>query len=116
GRKTGTAQQYFSRGALHKGSAQYIGLERSSTLTHGLESLLDRLREGMFDFDAKITDFLFRAKDLVSALVNEVSEDHMEKSDILGLMQELEVIVGKTSELNPTTFMDQTDQKTLQEA
>ena len=32
-----------------KGSAQYIGLERSSTLTHGLESLLDRLREGVID-------------------------------------------------------------------
>jgi chemotaxis protein histidine kinase CheA len=86
-----------------KGSAQYIGLERSSTLTHGLESLLDRLREGMIDFDAKITDFLFRAKDLVSALVNEVSEDHAEKSDILGLMQDLEAIVGRTGEYNPQT-------------
>ena len=93
-----------------KGSAQYIGLERSSTLTHGLESLLDRLREGIIDFDAKITDFLFRAKDLVSALVNEVSEDHVEKSDILGLMQDLEAIVGRTGEYNPQTVTDVTDQ------
>ena len=93
-----------------KGSAQYIGLERSSTLTHGLESLLDRLREGIIDFDAKITDFLFRAKDLVSALVNEVSEDHVEKSDILGLMQDLEAIVGRTGEYSPQTVTDVTDQ------
>ena len=89
--------------AVHciKGSAQYIGLERSSALTHGLENLLDRLREGMIELDPKITDFLFRSKDLISVLVNEVSTDHEERSEIVAVIQELEAIVGKTGEIIP---------------
>ena len=41
--------------AVHciKGSAEYIGLERSSTLTHGVENLLDRMREGVLQLDAE---------------------------------------------------------------
>ena len=48
-----------------KGSAEYIGLERSSTLTHGMESLLDRVREGVLELTPRIVDFLFRAKDMI---------------------------------------------------
>ena len=98
--------------AVHciKGSAQYIGLERSSALTHGLENLLDRLREGMIELDPKIADFLFRSKDLISVLVNEVSADHEEKSEIVAVMQELEAIVGKTGEIIPQVVLEQTEQ------
>jgi two-component system chemotaxis sensor kinase CheA len=97
--------------AVHciKGSAQYIGLERSSALTHGLENLLDRLREGMIELDPKITEFLFRSKDLISVLVNEVSTDHEEKSEIMAVIQELEAIVGKTSEIVPKAVLEQQD-------
>ena len=98
--------------AVHciKGSAQYIGLERSSALTHGLENLLDRLREGVIELDPKITDFLFRSKDLISVLVNEVSTDHEEKSEIVAVIQELEAIAGKTGEIIPKALLEQNDQ------
>jgi two-component system, chemotaxis family, sensor kinase CheA len=76
-----------------KGSAEYIGLERSSTLTHGMESLLDRLREGALELNPGIIDFLFRAKDTISALIQEVSEHHREKSEISPLMEELAVLI-----------------------
>ncbi|MBI5249469.1 MAG: chemotaxis protein CheW [Desulfomonile tiedjei] len=78
--------------AVHciKGSAEYIGLERSSTLTHGVENLLDRMREGVLQLDSAILEFLFRAKDLILTLIAEVSEDHEEKTTISAMMSELE--------------------------
>jgi two-component system, chemotaxis family, sensor kinase CheA len=78
--------------AVHciKGSAEYIGLERSSTLTHGVENLLDRMREGVLQLDAGILDFLFRSKDLILTLIAEVSKDHEEKTTISAMMTELE--------------------------
>lgn len=78
--------------AVHciKGSAEYIGLERSSTLTHGVENLLDRMREGVLQLDAGILDFLFRVKDLILTLIAEVSADHEEKATISSMMSELE--------------------------
>jgi two-component system, chemotaxis family, sensor kinase CheA len=85
--------------AVHciKGSAEYIGLERSSALTHGVENVLDRIREGVMPINARITDFLFRAKDVISRLVHEVSAYQQEKTEIVGLMEELEVFLRGTS-------------------
>ncbi len=78
--------------AVHciKGSAEYIGLERSSTLTHGIENLLDRLREGIAELTPGVVDFLFRAKDVISTLISEVAQDHEERSEISGVMAELD--------------------------
>jgi|GEM_PF-650801 len=91
--------------AVHciKGSAEYIGLERSSTLTHGVENLLDRVREGAIGLDARIIDFLFRAKDLILTLITEVAEQHQEKTPISGMMQELEEFLPKSSVRSPIT-------------
>ena len=84
--------------AVHciKGSAQYIGLESSSTLTHGVENLLDRLREGMLNLDPTIMEFLFRAKDLIATLIEEVAQHRSEKSDISTLMEQLERILQRS--------------------
>lgn len=82
--------------AVHciKGSAQYIGLESSSTLTHGVENLLDRLREGAMPLEPPIIDFLFRAKDLIAQLINEVGRYRQEKTDISGIMRQLNAILS----------------------
>ncbi len=78
--------------AVHciKGSAEYIGLERSSTLTHGIENLLDRMREGLLSPTPEILEFLFRAKDLILTLIAEVSQTQEEKTPISSIMSELE--------------------------
>jgi len=89
--------------AVHciKGSAEYIGLERSSTLTHGIENLLDRLREGIADLTPGVVDFLFRAKDVISTLISEVARDHEEKSEISGVMAELDRFLDAPSGSTP---------------
>ncbi len=83
--------------AVHciKGSAEYIGLERSSTLTHGVENLLDRLREGMIQVTPGVIDFLFRVKDLVGSLIDEVTKEREERTDISTVMRELESFADK---------------------
>ncbi len=86
-----------------KGSAEYIGLERSSTLTHGVENLLDRIREGVLQLDAGILDFLFRSKDLILTLIAEVSADHVEKTTISAMMSELEGFLQGTPRTSPVT-------------
>lgn len=85
--------------AVHciKGSAEYIGLERSSTLTHGIENLLDRLREGIMEMSPAIVDFLFRAKDIISTLITEVAQEHEERSEISTIMVELEGFLESSS-------------------
>jgi len=83
--------------AVHciKGSAEYIGLERSSTLTHGVENLLDRVREGVLQLTPQIIDFLFRSKDLIALLIQEVAKHHEERSEISGMMAELEQFISQ---------------------
>jgi two-component system chemotaxis sensor kinase CheA len=76
-----------------KGSAEYIGLERSGAFTHGMENLLDRLREGRLKLTPGIIDFLFRAKDLIAALLEEVTRSRQEQSDISSMMRELDAYV-----------------------
>lgn len=87
--------------AVHciKGSAEYIGLERSSTLTHGVENLLDKLREGALQVTPGVIDFLFRVKDLVGSLIDEVTKEREEKTDISGVMRELETFSTKGGRL-----------------
>lgn len=78
-----------------KGSAEYIGLEQSSSLTHRLETLLDCLREGVIQLERPIVELLFRSKDRLAKLIQEVSTDQMETSDIVDLMKELEGVLGQ---------------------
>ncbi len=81
-----------------KGSAEYIGLERSSTLTHGVENLLDRLREGVMELNQPIMDFLFRAKDLIQSLIAEVSVEKQERTTISEIMAELDALLGRETQ------------------
>jgi two-component system, chemotaxis family, sensor kinase CheA len=101
--------------AVHciKGSAEYIGLERSSTLTHSVETLLDRLREGVLSIDPSIVDFLFRAKDLILTLIDEVAKEHEEKTTISAMMEQLELFLTRSvgAEFEPKPEM--TDEAAL---
>jgi len=93
--------------AVHciKGSAEYIGLERSGTLTHAVETLLSRLREGLIDLDPHITNLLFRAKDIISALIDEVAKGQEEKTDIAQLMEQLAALGQETAQISERVGM-----------
>jgi chemotaxis protein histidine kinase CheA len=62
-----------------------VGLERSGALAHTVESLLDRLREGVLPLRPPIVELLFRVKDVIALLVEELAADQQEKSEITAL-------------------------------
>jgi two-component system chemotaxis sensor kinase CheA len=98
-----------------KGSAEYIGLERSSALTHGVETLLDLMREGMVEITPSVVEFLFKAKDCIASLVDEVARDHEERTDISQILVELGDLVGSSEKSTEVSEITAIIEETVQE-
>ncbi len=105
-----------------KGAANYMGLERTATLAHRMESLFDNVRQGNIALDEHAMNTLFDGLDKVKQLVREISESHEEKSEIDDIVQELEAIIsGKgpdpdsnTGESRSTSHVD-SEEETAEE-
>jgi two-component system chemotaxis sensor kinase CheA len=71
--------------AIHsmKGAAGFLGLENISALSHGLESLLMRLRDGDFDFRPAMADPLLRGIDALRRMLRSLPESEGESADAL---------------------------------
>ncbi len=82
--------------AIHtiKGAAQFVGLEKSSALSHALEDLLDLLREGKKQATLEIIEILIQAKDRLSLLVNDLERSQTEETDVDDLITKLNVHLG----------------------
>jgi len=59
-----------------KGDALMVGFPRVADFAHGLEDLLDRLRDGALAVDADLTTLLLRAVDVLRALVAAAAAGH----------------------------------------
>ena len=70
--------------AVHsiKGSADYIGLEKTGEFLHRMESILERLRQGSMKATERIIDVLFLGMDTVTSLLKDLSEKQEELTDI----------------------------------
>lgn len=85
-----------------KGSAGMFGLDQIVAFTHGVESLLDQLREGQMDVDGDMIEVLLECRDHIVDLIDQVeSEDTME-SDALdkhgALLTEKLKLLGATTQ------------------
>ena len=71
--------------AIHsiKGAAGFLGLENISGLSHALESLLMRLRDGEFDFRPAMADPLLRGIDALRRMLNALPESEGDSADTL---------------------------------
>lgn len=101
-----------------KGSAEYVGLERSGALAHRVESLLDRLREGVLPVRPPVVELLFRVKDVIALLVEELAASQEEKTAIDTLMIELSHMLaepGREAPAEPLPFVAEEDLSTLEE-
>jgi len=65
-----------------KGGAQYLGLQRISSLTHVMEDLLDRLREEKLAFSSQILSLLVEGHDRLSSLIDELNRNEEESTEI----------------------------------
>ena len=70
--------------AVHsiKGSADYIGLEKTGDFLHKMESILERLRQGSLTATENIIDVLFMGMDTVTSLLQDLSESQQELSSV----------------------------------
>lgn len=70
--------------AVHsiKGSADYIGLEKTGEFLHKMESILERLRQGSLQATTHIIDVLFMGMDTVTSLLQDLSESQQEVTNV----------------------------------
>ena len=85
-----------------KGSAEFVGIERISELSHKLESLLELLRQGQRQVNRDIIDTLMEAKDRLAVLVEDLERSQAEETlidDLVGhIMQLTESPAGDSAE------------------
>jgi len=72
-----------------KGSSEFIGTEKISSLSHKLESLLETIRHGDKEFNEEIIDVLIKAKDRLATLVDDLVRSQAEETKISDLIEEI---------------------------
>ncbi len=93
-----------------KGAAQYIGLEKTSALTHGAETLLDRVREGVIELTPDVIEFLFRVKDCLSNLTQEVEAQQEELSEVANLLEYSETLMTSPATPTPDALYEESEE------
>ncbi|RKO66879.1 chemotaxis protein CheA [Desulfofundulus salinus] len=66
-------QEIFRAAHTIKGSSAVMGYEKMSTLTHEIENLFDRLRQGEMEVSETLVDVLFEALDTLKLLKDEIT-------------------------------------------
>jgi two-component system chemotaxis sensor kinase CheA len=82
-------QEVFRAAHTIKGSSAAIGHMRMAKLTHAMETLLDKVRQGQIPTTPVLTEQLFQALDMLKALAAEVQTLEITDLDIDGLVQRL---------------------------
>ncbi|HIE12854.1 MAG TPA: chemotaxis protein CheA [Desulfotomaculum sp.] len=66
-------QEIFRAAHTIKGSSAVMGYDRMSQLTHEMENIFDRLRQGTLDISSDLVDLLFESLDLLKSLRDEIT-------------------------------------------
>ena len=74
-----------------KGMAAAMGYDRTSELTHRMESLMDRVRKRERKPDTQLTDLMLEAVDMVKSLIDDESEGK-NGVDATGLLSRIEMM------------------------
>lgn len=81
--------QIFRAAHTIKGVSSFLNFEKVTSLTHGLEEVLNRLRKGDLVVTPNIVDVLFRALDMLKVLLDDIREGTGESRDISELLSTL---------------------------
>ena len=80
-----------------KGSSGTFGFKHVARFTHGLENLLDRLRDGSLAVSEALVELLLRSTDMVASLIAAARSDLPPDAGLDGLLAELEAQAAGTS-------------------
>src|SRR4051812_34964174 len=87
-------QEVFRAAHTIKGSSAAIGHLRMAKLTHAMETLLDKVRQGQIPTTPVLTEQLFQALDMLKLLAAEVQTLETTDLDIDGLVHRLESLAN----------------------
>ncbi|MFN8635377.1 MAG: chemotaxis protein CheA [Chloroflexota bacterium] len=88
-------QEVFRAAHTIKGSSAAIGHLRMAKLTHAMETLLDKVRQGQIPTTPVLTEQLFQALDMLKALAAEVQTLETTDLDIDSLVSRLEALASQ---------------------
>ena len=89
-------QEIFRAAHTLKGSSAMVGHQRMAELTHAMESLLDKLRNGELSVNTEIVDALLHSLDALKVLKNEIVSAEDSGLDITPLVIELKAATGQS--------------------
>ncbi|GBF32276.1 signal transduction histidine kinase CheA [Desulfocucumis palustris] len=100
GESPAVIQEIFRAAHTIKGSSAVMGYEKMSRLTHEIENLFDRLRQGTMKVTTPMVDILFEALDTLKALKDEITGDAGEV-DEAPVIQKIKSCLGETGGCAP---------------
>ncbi len=103
-------QEIFRAAHTIKGSSAMVGFQAMADLTHGMESLLDKLRNKNLDVSTEIIDALLFGLDVLKSLmgyINSPDDDMPDIQEALGKIRDAsDCSAGKTRETSRPLHLD----------
>ncbi len=97
-----------------KGMAATMGFNQMAELTHKMEDVLSKFRDGELKVTQKVVTVLFECLDTLEKMVNNISDDIDEVIDIDDIINQLEAVaVGHVEEITEAHPQDNNDNNTF---
>ncbi|MBN1114974.1 MAG: Hpt domain-containing protein [Oligoflexia bacterium] len=77
-----------------KGASAFFSLNKTNSLTHELESLMDLFRCGTLELNKEHANLIFSALDILNKLFMDIRQEGEEKSDITGVLDKISSITS----------------------
>lgn len=91
-----------------KGMSATMGYDKIADLSHKMENLLDKIRQGTISLSTDIVDILFECIDLLEAMVESITEGQDAEADTSSVISKIESIMSSDGEENATSTDNQT--------
>ena len=100
-------QELFRVAHTLKGSSATMGFEKMKTLTHEMENVLDKIRNGLLEISEPVIDALFECLDCLRMLMQDFAADKNNiRTEITPVMDKLKEILSNN---NPGNFSCKAD-------
>lgn len=95
-------QVIFRAAHTLKGSARAMGFTHMAELTHEMENVLDNLRNGVIQMEARIADSLLSCQDFLAQMIDSIEAGTGDQVECDLLVRQLQGFVGGTSATTQT--------------
>ena len=90
-----------------KGMSATMGYEEIADLSHNMENLLDKMRQGAISVTSDIIDILFECLDNLEAMINSVTEGQEIQTDTSSIINKIKSVISSDIEEKATGSSEQ---------